>query len=402
MGKKLGMCRCGPVLPLVLTAAALWLVGCAGGQSRLAVPEQLADQVLVADAEEARGWGDEPVPNMERIASVRREQIKSNRPELLKVQRHTSKLLALSGGGADGAFGAGFLNGWAAAGDRPQFEIVSGVSAGALIAPFAFLGPEYDPQLKEIFTAYSTNDLLKPQLLAGLTGGSAVSDSTPLADLIQRYADREFLTAIALEHKKGRRLLIGTTNLDSQRPVVWDMGEIAARNTESAFALFRRIMLASASIPGIFPPVFIDAHSGGQVYQEMHVDGGTTDNAFLLPSHLDLRELDRRNKVKWSRYLYVIVNSKTKPTNEPVEATTFSIAGRSISTLIKQQTQGDLIKLYLRAKKDGIEFRIASVPGHFNAKSTEPFDKAYMGKLYALGFDLAQNGYKWQRLPRGM
>ena len=329
-------------------------------------------------------------------------EIRAKRPSLLKKRRRTVSYLAVSGGGSNGAFGAGLLNGWSASGKRPQFEIVSGVSTGALIAPFAFLGPEYDKPLREIYTLYSTKDILEPQILAGLLGANAVSSTKPLEKLIARYVDREFMAAIAREYAKGRRLLIGTTNLDAERPVVWNMGGIAQRNSDEALQLFRDVLLASSALPGLFPPVYVKVTSDGRSFEEMHVDGGTTENAFLLPLDLDLKRFDKQNGVSWKRKIYIIANDKTDPSPEEVNGTALDIAGRSISTLIKQQTEGDLIKLYLRAKENEIDYNMASIPVDFSAKSSEPFDKAYMSTLYELGFKLGQEGYGWQKKPPGI
>lgn len=388
----------------VLGAALLVTVGLAGCATALrdAVPLALANSANVSGFNGIRWWGDAPFDDAKDISKVRWDQIKKSRPQLFKKKNHTVYLLALSGGGSDGAYGAGFLNGWTASGNRPEFEVVTGVSAGALMAPFAFLGPEYDDHIREIYTKYSTKDILLPQVLAGLTGGVSVSNSQPLADLIARYVDKPFVAAVAREHKKGRRLLIGTTNLDQERPVVWDMGRIASRGGKKAVTLFRKILLASASIPGLFPPVFIDVEAGGKHYHEMHVDGGTTENAFLLPAHLDLQKIDKRHGVRWKRRLYVIANLKTEPSPEIVKPTAFGIAGRSISTLIKQQTEGDILKLYLRAKQNRIAFSLASIPTDFSGKSKEPFDRAYMGELYAVGFNLAKHGYRWEKKPPGL
>ena len=391
-----GFLRCA-----VLGLACAFLAGCAASLARNAVPAGLADQVKVAGVPNVRQWGDAPLgdSDIQQMTRLRLAQIKKNRPQLLRAQKRTVDLLAISGGGADGAFGAGILNGWSARGDRPQFELVAGVSTGALSAPFAFLGPRYDRQLKEIYTEYSTNDLIQKQVLAGLLGGSSVTNTKPLERLIARYMDREVIAAIAREYKKGRRLLVGTTNLDSERPVVWDMGAIAARGTAKSRALFRRVLLASAALPGLFPPVFIKVESDGKYFEEMHVDGGTTDNAFLLPVNFDLSRHVRRRDRKQSFRIFIIANAKLTPDREIVQANTFAIAGRSIATLIKQQLHGDLLKIYLRAQRNGIGFRLASIPPRFKEKSQEAFDKAYMRKLYDVGFAMGRSGQHWAKRP---
>jgi predicted acylesterase/phospholipase RssA len=385
----------------ILALTALLVAGCAS-TVRQAVPPQLTNQVDVVDFSSVRRWGDEPPRDAQLLAQERRTQIAATRPELLdRSRRHAFSFLVLSGGGHDGAYGAGILNGWTAAGNRPEFEVVTGVSTGALIAPLAFLGPEYDPQLKEIYTQYSTRDLLTPSILGGLFGGSSLTSSQPLYELISKYVDRKFLAAVAREHNRGRRLLIGTTNLDAERSVVWDMGKIAQHNSPEALKLFRQIMMASVSIPGLFPPVYIDVKIGNQTYQEMHVDGGTTDNAFLLPANFSFEDFQDREILRNNLKLYLIVNSKTSPEAKPVNPTTFSVAGRSISTLIKQQTAGDVIQIYLSSQKNNIAFHLASVPSDFNHENNEPFDIKYMTALYELGYRQAKSGYEWQRKPPG-
>ncbi len=388
---------------LLLMVAAVFCLSSCAPDIRNAVPIGLADSVEVAGIGRVRGWGDAEIPNIDYIAKARLKQMQEKRPKVLADKRRKVSYLAISGGGSNGAFGAGFLNGWTASGKRPQFEIVSGVSTGALIAPFAFLGPRYDRQLKEIYTQYSTDDLVLKQVLAGLLGGSAVSDTTPLQNLIAKYITQSFVEEVAKEHEKGRRLLVGTTNADQARPVIWDLGSIAQKRTPDSLAMFRRLLLASTALPGLFPPVHIKvADSDGKFYEEMHVDGGVTDNTFLLPLHLRFDKVDRLYKVRWRRSLFIIANAKTTPTRKVVKSTTFEIAGRSIDTLIRQQLEGDLLKLYLRAKDNNIKYRLASIPNTFNEISNEPFDKAYMRKLYEAGFEAAKNGYQWKGKPPGI
>jgi len=396
-----GLARLRITAGFCLALTAMVVAGCASTM-RQAVPPQLTEQAAVVDFTSVRRWGDEPPQEARRIAQLRRTQIAATRPEILDRSRRTSfNFLVLSGGGDDGAYGAGILNGWTAAGNRPEFEVVTGVSTGALIAPFAFLGPKYDTQLKEIYTRYSTKDLLDQNILDGLLGGSSLTSSQPLYQLISKYVDLKFLAAVAREHNRGRRLLIGTTNLDAERPVVWDMGAIAQRDSSEALRLFRRVMLASVSIPGLFPPVYIDVKIGNETYQEMHVDGGTTDNAFLLPANFSIDEFQDADILRSNLRLYLIVNSKTSPEAQSVKPTTFGVAGRSISTLIKQQTAGDILQIYLSSQKNNIAFRLASVPRDFDHESNEPFDVKYMSALYELGYTQAKSGYDWQRKPPG-
>jgi predicted acylesterase/phospholipase RssA len=193
-------------------------------------------------------------------------------------------VLAISGGGSNGAYGAGLLTGWSDRGTRPEFTVVTGASAGALISPFAFLGSTYDPVLKKLFSE-NGEELLQLDGLAALFG-SGVFKTEPLKRLIARYVDAPMLDRIAIEYRKGRRLLIVTTNLDSQRTAVWDMGAIASSGAPDALGLFRDVLVASASVPGVYAPVLINVEGEGRRFEEMHVDGGVRANLLVVPESL--------------------------------------------------------------------------------------------------------------------
>jgi predicted patatin/cPLA2 family phospholipase len=311
-------------------------------------------------------------------------------------------LLAISGGGDDGAFTAGLLNGWTAHGDRPEFKAVTGVSTGALIAPFAFLGPSYDGVLKTIYTTVSQNDIFKRRRLLSAVFGDALSDTTPLYRLTERYVDRSLLDAIAAEYAKGRLLLVGTTNLDTMEPVIWNMTAIAASHDPGALTLFRKIMVASAAIPGAFPPVMIDVEVNGVHYQEMHVDGGATAQVFAYPPRLDIRkEAAQLGVTDRQRAIYVIRNARLDPEWASVKRRTLPIAGRAISSLMQTQGIGDLYRIYVTTRDDGVDFNLAYVPSTFDTPHTKQFDTAYMRSLYQTGYDLAAAGYQWRKAPPG-
>ena len=262
-----------------------------------------------------------------------------------------------------------------------------------------FLGSSYDRKLFEIFTQYSTEDMLHKQVLAGLLGGTALADSAPLARLIAKYVDRRMLDEIAREYRQGRMLLIGTTNLDAQRPVIWNMGEIAVSRHPDALALFRRVILASGSIPGVFPPIHIKVAAGGQSHEEMHVDGGPTRQVFLAPAQLSLRDLDRFYDAPPIRRLFIIRNGKLVPEYEAVKANTLAIGARTVGTLTMNQGFGDLLRIYATAKRDGADFNLAAIPANFEVISKEPFDRAYMQALFKTGEQLARKGYPWLKAP---
>ncbi|MBC6982654.1 patatin-like phospholipase family protein [Caulobacter sp. 17J80-11] len=307
--------------------------------------------------------------------------------------------LAVSGGGDDGAFGAGLLVGWTERGDRPEFKGVTGVSTGALIAPFAFLGPKYDHVLKETYTDVSAKDIFSKRFFTAALFSDAMASTAPMHKLVDRYVNRALLDEIAAEYAKGRLLMIGTTDLDSREPVVWNMTAIAASKDPKALDLFRRIMVASASIPGAFPPVMIDVTVDGKRYQEMHVDGGATRQVFLYPPAFNLGQFSKEENAARTRNLYIIRNARLDPEWASVDRRTLSIADRAVSSLIATQGIGDLDRIYLTAKRDGLNYNLAYIPREFDMPHTTQFDTHYMRALFDYGHAMAVNGYPWAKYP---
>lgn len=385
---------------LVVCGLALLLTACAAQVRRDPVPLALVGEASVPGMAHARFWGDEVPPD---ILKFVREHMPGSARMAVKsastANRPVVEYLALSGGAGDGAYGGGLLVGWTERGDRPQFEVVTGVSAGALIAPFAFLGTGYDRQLREIWTKYDTQALATPQVLAGLLGAEALADSNGLRELIARYVDRPLLNKIAAEYRKGRILLVGTTNLDAQRPVIWNMGEIANNSHPYALELFRAVLLASTALPGVFPPVHVRVSAGDKILEEMHVDGGPTRQVFLAPAHFSLRTFDKLYPKPPLRRIYVVKNGKLSPEYEAVAANTLSISARSLFTLTKSQSIGDINRIYATAVRDGAEFRLSSIPDSFTAVSKQPFDPAYMKELFQMGYEMGRAGSPWVRTP---
>lgn len=308
--------------------------------------------------------------------------------------------LALSGGGADGAFGAGVLAGWSEHGDRPNFDIVSGVSTGAIIGLFAFLGPEYDDNLRELYTAYSTADLLEPALFSGIFGGTSLSDTNAYNALIDRYINQDVIAALASEGARGRVLLIGTTNLDAARPVIWNATEIAMTGHPQAITLIRDLIRASSAIPAVFPPVVVPmVTQDGRTFDELHVDGGATQQVMLFSAELPISEVDRAFGRKIDRTVYVIMNNTLEKRYDPVELGILPIAGKAVSSLIGGSGVGDIYKIYAITQRDEIDLRLLWVPRSFDRVPEEPFDRAYMQELYALGRELGQGGVDWADHP---
>ncbi len=389
----------GPKLKtLFLILLGIAVAGCASSKAWVSVPENLVDSAQLPGYETAiRFWGDERPPYLDKFVA---EQIRQSLPYKKRVGTYGKLyMLSVSGGGADGAFGAGLLNGWTKSGSRPEFDIVSGVSTGALTAPFAFVGTDMDDELKEVFTTTSTKDVLRQNLLGGLLGGTAIADSTPLYNLISKYATPEFVARVGKAHRNGRRLFIGTVNLEAERPVIWNMGQIANSKNPDKVELFRRVLLASAAIPGVFPPVTIEVVADGKKYQEVHVDGGTISQIFLYPSQVEAALIEERYKLNERRTMYVLLNGQVSPEYQVVKPRTIDIANRAIDTLIKAQSDGDIAQLYRLAQRDNISFNLAYIPSDFKDKQTEDFDRAYMNRLYDVGYNAARRGYKWKKSP---
>ncbi len=311
-----------------------------------------------------------------------------------------ANLLAISGGGDAGAFAAGILAGWSAHGDRPEFKVVTGVSAGGLIAPFAFLGPQYDDVVRSVATSIGPKDVFHARnRLAGLAS-DGMADSGPLQRLVAKYITPEILAAIAREYRKGRVLQIGTTDLDSGRAVTWNMGAIASSSAPGALELFRKIMVASTSIPGAVSPVMIDVD--GRHFEEMHLDGGVMTQVFLYPPR-SIMELSRATGKPFHRelHIYVIRNGKLEPEWSEVKRRTVNIGARAISALIQTQGINDLARIYATAQQDGADFNLAYIGSGFSDLRSEQFDTAYMKRLFDYGYQLSVKGYAWHKALPG-
>jgi len=290
------------------------------------------------------------------------------------------QLLSVSGGGENGAFGAGLLCGWSEHGTRPVFELVTGVSTGALIAPFAYLGSSYDPQLRAVYTELTPAHVLVKRFLTAALFDDAMTDNSPLFKTISGYLNEAMLADLAKSYNDGRLLLIGTSDLDAQQPVLWNVGAIAKSGHPRALETIRRILLASAAIPGAFPPTMFDVTLDGVAYQEMHVDGGAFAQAFLYPAGLTRQRRVRMagGQLVVAATAYVIRNSRLDPEWATTERRTLGVAGRAISTMIAASGFNDVIRIYNNTQRDGIKFNLAYIGSDFSEKLPEPFDQGYM------------------------
>ncbi|MGB6321599.1 MAG: patatin-like phospholipase family protein [Xanthobacteraceae bacterium] len=356
--------------------------GAAAQQSKLPprTPFTAADDAVAAipGMPDARFWADS-VPDFEKA-----------------LPPQPGPWLILSTGGSDGAFGAGLLNGLSAAGNRPDYAVVTGVSTGALMAPFAFAGPKYDEALKDAYTKITSADIFE----VGSTGESFV-DSWPLKDLIAKQITPQLLADVAAGYQAGRRLFVVTTDLDAQRSVVWNMGAIAAHASDktggdAALNLFRAVLLASGSIPGAFPPVLIDVEGNGKHFAEMHVDGGVGGQFFVAPpAMLASNSTDRIP----ASQLYIVVNSGLQPDFQVVDRATPMILSQAVGMAVQVDLRLMLDRTYVAAKNSGVGFNAATIPSDFNAPSRGPFDPNYMKALFDVGFAQGKSAAAFATTP---
>src|SRR4051812_5400355 len=386
---------------------ATLLAGCGSLERGPAVPKSGTLQASVLGLPNERFFpshGPEAIDREFKAAVQRRRrflgpEVAAKRPPGQVLQQ--GEFLAVSGGGEDGAFGSGLLCGWTAAGTRPEFEVVTGVSTGALTAPFAFLGPAYDAPLRAVYTDLKPEDvLLERNLISGVLQ-DAMADNSPLFGTISRYLNSDMIAAIAKGYEEGRLLLIGTTNLDARERVIWNIGAIAASNHPRAPDTIRRLLLASAAIPGAFPPTMIEVTLDGAKYQEMHVDGAAFTQAFLYPSSMtdERRDRLRRGLPVVPVSAYIIRNGRVDPGWTTVQRRTLGIAGRAISAMIGASGQNDLIRIYEISRRDRLDYKLAYIGTDFTMELSEPFDPVYMRALFDYGYQQARHGYNWKTTP---
>lgn len=388
---------------LVAVSLIALATGC-GTLPRNAVPPELTPVATIPDLPDVRAWAARVSPAMERdLARSFEQESPEDFPRGADGVVHYAHL-ALSGGGANGAFGAGFLNGWSSTGRRPTFKLVTGVSTGALMAPFAFLGPSYDDALREFYTTTSTRDIfVLGSIITQLLVGESLANTEPLAALIARHVDAEFLRQIAEVHNRGRRLYIGTADLDSQVFVVWNMGLIATSNRPEALDLFRKVMLASASIPIAFPPVFFEVEADGRRYDEMHVDGAVGANVFLnagvFPPSL-IRSRGGRGAGRED--IFVIHNGQLREPPSPTPRSLRGIASRVLEANGRSALVGDLFRIYAFSLKEQASFQWLTIADGIDITGAEFFDPEKMKMLYEVGYQSALAGPIWSTRPPGL
>jgi predicted acylesterase/phospholipase RssA len=390
--------RRGFLLTLFASAA---VAGCAPLERLPPEAANLTDRTTVLSIPNARFYADTEVAEIVQEAQRAADRERAANPGAIGPggRLPPAYYLGLSGGSDNGAFGAGLLVGWSETGTRPEFKLVSGVSTGALIAPFAFLGSSYDPQLRAVYTEIQPANIYEQRSILTALFHESFADTTPLYGLISLYVDDAMMAAIAREYGRGRLLLIGTTNLDTERPVIWNIGAIAASGKPGALELIRKVLLASAAVPGLFPPVMIDVELNGQHFEEMHVDGGAVAQMFLYPPAIGLHADLKHGPLARERHAFLIRNSRLDPEWASTDRSLFSIVGRAIDSMIHYSGYNDAVRIYATSRRDGVDYNLAFIGPDFTMEHKVPFDQAYMRALFDYGYRQGRAGYRWRKAP---
>lgn len=388
------------VLLIALSAAA----GC--GNFRDQTPalvgintRDLIDPPAQADADRLLDVGS----LVEMGAEVKKMQLaRAERADPGRKSRPPRNVLCLSGGGAYGAFSAGVLVGWTDSGTRPEFDTVTGISTGALIAPLAFLGPKYDADMRRFYTDIRTEDIYHKRTIRGLFT-DAIADNSPLGDKIDAVITPAMISEIAAEHRKGRRLYIGTTELEGRRFIVWDIGAIASQSGLEGKDLIKRILLGSSAIPGFFPPTLIPVTVDGRQLVEKHGDGGVSQGIFFRPPYTP----DDGKSISGSAALagtqvWCIVAGKLYADPSPLQRWSLNIYSTGVSGVIYAQTRGDLLRIFTGCILGGMDFHLTAIPEGFDApKSAAEFNAEPMTRMYNEGYRIAMSGKAWRHTAPG-
>lgn len=312
-------------------------------------------------------------------------------------------VLSLSGGGSFGAFSAGVLCGWTARGDRPEFDVVTGISTGALIAPFAFLGPAYDEQMKAFYTTLEAKDLYKMKPVRGLFRES-LADNTPLAEKVAEVLTPQVIRELAQEHQKGRRLYVGTTAAESKQFVVWDIGAIACRGRPQDVKLIQQVLLGSSAIPGAFPPQHIPVDVDGRCVTERHIDGGVSKALFIMPPYVppEARSNDPNTDLAGTN-VYFVVAGKLYADQEKIKPIALTLLSKEISAMIYAQTRGDLQRYFTTGMLTGMNYYLTAIPPEYPAPtSSMAFTIPQLTGMFNEGHRIACQGVAWRRTPPGV
>jgi predicted acylesterase/phospholipase RssA len=377
-----------------VVALALLLSGCRAGRdhhrppspTRAGVDPRALDDPLTADDSQSLD-----MRSLVGVGDAVRQRI---RPAVLPPKR---SVLCLSGGGCYGAYSAGVLCGWTARGDRPEFDVVTGISTGALIAPFAFIGPDGDDEVRALFTTVRSRDIYRTHYARGLVSESFASND-PLAKRLRQEVNCQLVNRIAAEHARGRRLYIGTTELEGKRFVVWDIGAIASRGTPADADLIVRVLLGSTAIPGFFPPEDIPVTVNGRQFVEQHVDGGVSQTLFFRPPYTP----PGATPALYGTDVYAVVAGKLYADPGPVKPRALRVTAEAASAVLYAQGRGDLTRLWTVCELTGMRYHSTAIPRDYPApKSSTEFDPGVMTGMFEEGARQVLAGTVWRTTPPG-
>jgi hypothetical protein len=385
---------------MAAAGSAAVLPGCTSRSVLPPIPPELADEARVPGLPQARQWGDAHGQGGADLWGVGPDSTFEPTDDI--AGSGPLRVLAISGGGANGTFAAGVLAGWSEAGTRPEFHIVTGVSAGALVAPFALLGRAHDDRLRELLTRTAAGDIVEPRPRWLALFGDSLASSAPLQRLIAAAVDLPMMQALAAEHRRGRRLFVGTTHVYAGRLMSWNIGAIAASGRSGALDLIRRVLLASAAVPILLPPVTIEVEAGGRRYAEMHADGGITRQVFISPPGIDWKAVMREHHHRGRPEFHVIRNGRATSEYMVMAPRLAALGEHALHLMAQSQGVGDLYVIYVQAQRAGATFRAAWIGDDFDAPWEQWYDPVYVRALFDYGRSGAASGRIWRRHPPGL
>lgn len=306
-------------------------------------------------------------------------------------------ILALSGGGANGAFGAGILIGLEESGQLKDYSIVTGISAGALMAPFVFIGGDAFSKMKKVMLNINDKSVLGKKNFLNTVFKDAFTDGEHLYQFIAEAFPEPMIEQIATQHRSGKRLFIGTTHFDSGELVIWNVGAIANSDMPNKSELIYKVLAASASIPGVFPPQFINVEHEGVIFEELHVDGGLATQVFFNPSNFDYQQISDSLGLETSPQLDIIRNGSLKAPYHSLRDKGLDLVAKSVSSLTLAQTRGDLYRMKYICEINNIDMQFTYMEHDFSyAKRTKDmFDEHYLLTIYKYGYHKATRGKPW-------
>ncbi|MBF0252820.1 MAG: patatin-like phospholipase family protein [Candidatus Omnitrophica bacterium] len=377
--------------------------GCAN--LRNAVPEKFVGKTVISGMPEIRYYTDKPSPIF-MCRSLEDSFKQEMRSDYLVDGIMTYPALIIGGGVSNSAYGIGILNGWLEEGSRPIFKIVTGYSSGSLLAVITFAGKEYEDRFAAFYTSLSTKEVMNSKSLLSLPFSDSLKSSKLFAKMIDDMVDEELRTRIAEEHSKGRRLYVGTSDLDAQGFVIWDMGAIASEGGTNSILMLRKVILASCSFPVVVPPVYFHVEADGNSYDEMHADGGVVGGLFYIEQLIKDAEINGISSgiyPRGSRTMFYVLNCcYMSPHSRQVEDNLEAITSRLIETNGSSKMSGDTYRMYALAKENGWDYNLAYIPEDFVPDQNEMYDVAEMKRLFARGYEDAIKGYKWHKAPPGL